>query len=63
MERGNPVIDNMREFINLIRGEAYCLSTNEIIDGFAKGRPVLALSCGKMASKGIIVSGFEDSGA
>ena len=63
MERGNPVIDNMREFLNLIRGEAYCLSTNEIIDGFAKGRPVLALSCGKMASKGIIVSGFEDSGA
>jgi hypothetical protein len=62
IERAIPVIDNVREFLNLVKGESYCISTSEVIDNFARGRPVLALSCSKMAMKGILTSGFEDSG-
>lgn len=60
VEHGIPVIESYKEFINLIKGERYCISTTERLDGFARGRPVLKLSVYELAKKNIPVEAFED---
>lgn len=60
IERGVPVIDSYKEFVNLMRGEKYCMSVSAVKDGFARGRAVFRLSIFGMSKKNIPVEAFED---
>ncbi len=61
VERSPPVIENMKEFTNLIRGESYLLNLHETLDGFSRGRPCFVLSISKLKSKGIPSEAFQES--
>lgn len=59
IEREIPVINNVKEFRELMRGEKYCMSTTEKLEDFAENRELAVLRISDLASKGIDISGFK----
>ena len=51
--RSTPPIESQMAFLALVKNEPYFISSERVLDGFAKGRECLVLSMQKLKEKGI----------